>query len=45
VKWVIKRSCEKYLGLSDRPIKTWAINCLKEIEEGKDIIGGCFKIV
>jgi len=41
----IKRSCEKYLGLSDRPIKTWAINCLKEIEEGKDIIGGCFKIV
>jgi len=42
---IIEKYCKKYLGISDRPIKTWAINCLKEIEEGKDIIGDCFKIV
>ena len=41
-----KKYFKRYLCLPDgKPIKTWAINCLKEIEEGKDIIGGCFKIV
>lgn len=42
----IKNYFKRYLCLSDgKPMKTWSINCLKEIEDGKDIIGDVFKIV
>ena len=42
----IKKYFKKYLGLPDgKPMKTWSINCLKEIEDKKDIIGGIYKIV
>lgn len=36
----------KYAGLDNEcSIKTWAINCLKELNEGNDVIGECWKIV
>lgn len=36
----------KYAGLEhDSNMKTWAVGCLKEIEDGKDVIGKVWKIV
>lgn len=42
----IRTYLNKYAGLNyESSMRTWAINCLKELSEGKDVIGECWKIV